>query len=278
MLTRAAHRPIPALVLLLIGALLSACAAAGPGAAAPRPAPVATVSAPAAKTRLIVLGMIHGQHRTSERYSTARLAEAIRRIRPDVVLCEIPPDRLDVAREEFARTGTVTEPRVRVFPEYVNVLFPLTREWPIEIVPCAAWTKAMSDDRAANLSNWQTTRAAESAEVDAAAKRSEALLAAESAAAGLSPDDPRFIHTQRYDAITKAGLEPYDRLFNDGLGAGGWTAINKAHYALLARALDAHAGKTVLIMFGAGHKYWFLEQLRTRPDIELVDPRGFFGS
>ncbi|MBI5361946.1 MAG: hypothetical protein HZA53_02125 [Planctomycetes bacterium] len=230
------------------------------------------------RTRLVVMGMIHGEHRTSARYSTAVIADAIERIGPDVVLCEIPPDRLVIAQAEFARTGTITEPRVRVFPEYVDVLFPLSRARTFEIVPCAAWSKPMSDDRAAKLEAWRTTRPAESAEVEAADKRSEARLAAESAKVGLTPDDPLFIHTDLYDAITKEGLEPYDRLFNEDLGAGGWTNINVAHYALIEKALDAQrdTGRTVLIMFGAGHKTWFMDHLRQRTDVELIDARQYF--
>lgn len=220
--------------------------------------------------------MIHSGHRTSERYSTDVLADAIRRIRPDVVLCEIPPDRLEAARDEFGRTGSITEPRVSRFPEYVDVLFPLTREIPFEIVACAAWNREMSDDRATKMKAWQTARATEMSEIDDAEKRADTQLAETSKAAGLSADDPRFINSDRYDEITKQGLEPYDRLLNDDLGAGGWTNINKAHYALIEAALDKHKGKTVLIMFGAGHKYWFLERLRERSDVELVDPKQFF--
>lgn len=232
----------------------------------------------AVKTRVVVLGMIHGEHRTSTPYSVGRIQDAVRRIRPDAVLCEIPPDRLAAAREEFDRTGTITEPRVRVFPEYVDALFPLTREMRFEIVPCAAWTKAMSDDRAAKLKEWATTRAAETAEVQGAEADSERALAAESAALGLSPDHPLFIHTAAYDRITKRGLEPYDRLFNADLGLGGWSNINVAHYRLISDALDARSGQgqTVLIMFGAGHKYWFLERLAGRADVEIVDAREFF--
>lgn len=271
-----------ALAALLAAALLSACAGGGAGNAKQSSA-VGTAGDGAAahaepKTRLVVMGMIHGQHRTSERYSTAVIADAIRRIKPDAVLCEIPPDRWPIAHEEFARTGAITEPRVRVFPEYTYVLFPLSREMAFEIVPCAAWTKAMNDDRAAKLKDWRTSRAAQSAEVDAAEQRSDQRLAAASAKAGLSPDDPLFIHTDEYDAITKEGLEPYDRLFNTDLGAGGWTNINVAHYALIDKALSARrgTGQTVLLMFGAGHKAWFMDHLRQRTDVELLDARPFF--
>lgn len=255
---------------LMASLLLGGCAGGGAGNAHKPGA--------SAKTRLVVMGMIHGAHLTSERYSTGVIADAIRRLRPDAVLCEIPPDRLPIAREEFARTGTITEHRVRVFPEYTDVLFPLSREMAFEVVGCAAWTKAMSDDRAAKLREWATARPAQSAEVDAAERRSDERLAARSAELGLTPDDPRFIHTDEYDQITREGLEPYDRLFNADLGAGGWTNINESHMALIERALDAQRGRgrTVLLMFGAGHKGWFMARLRERADVELLDARAAF--
>lgn len=230
------------------------------------------------RTRVIVLGTIHGQHRTSERYSIAILTAALRSIKPDSVLCEIPPDRLDVARRQFETTGKIDEPRVRVFPEYVDVLFPLTKETTFEIVPCAGWTKAMSDERSRKLTEWTTTRPDETAEVEAAQKNADEAIARESQALGMTPDDPMFIHTPRFDELTKAGLEPYDRLFNADLGPGGWTNINTSHYALISKALDERKGqgKTVVVIFGAGHKYWFLEKLRERGDVELVDARGWF--
>lgn len=215
---------------------------------------------------VVVLGTIHAEHRTSEAYSIDVLKTIVRAIDPDYVLTEIPPDRLGAAQEQFRSTGTIEEPRVRVFPEYTDVLFPLTHEMDFVIIPCAAWTKAMSDDRAAKLAAWKTERASETAEVDAAQARCDECLAAE----GLD-DDPFGVNSARSDALTKQGLEPYDRLFNEDLGPGGWTNINRAHYALIASALDAHRGegKRFLVTYGAGHRYWFLEQLRLREDIEL---------
>ncbi len=70
-------------------------------------------------------------------------------------------------------------------------------------------------------------------------------------------------------------MEPYDRLFNDALGPGGWTNINRAHWALIAAALDAERGRgrRVLITFGAWHAYWFKEQLALRDDVRVVSLR-----
>ncbi|MFQ5502297.1 MAG: hypothetical protein ACE5EQ_08350 [Phycisphaerae bacterium] len=216
---------------------------------------------------VIVMGMIHDTHRTSTLYGIDRIKQIVRRIDPDYILCEIPPDRIARATKEFRETNTISEPRVRRFPEYVDAIFPLTRELSFEIVPCAGWTRAMADDRAAKLKKWEKTRPADSRAVQAAEDRADALIEAE----GMS-EDPLKIHTDRYDAIVKEGLEPYNRLFNDDLGPGGWDNINAAHYGLIAEALDAHRGegKRFLIMFGSWHKYWILEKLRSRTDIRLI--------
>ena len=63
----------------------------------------------------------------------------------DAVFCEIPPDRIDQANREYKETGKISEPRVKVFPEYVDVLYPLTKEMEFELFPCAGWTKPMAD-------------------------------------------------------------------------------------------------------------------------------------
>jgi len=75
--------------------------------------------------------------------------------------------------------------------------------------------------------------------------------------------------------MTKIALTPYDEYLNDVIGAGGWTNINVAHYRLIDAAIRAHPGERILIMFGAGHKYWLHEQLRQRADIRLLDVQDF---
>ena len=99
------------------------------------------------KNEVIVLGTIHSGHLTDPVYHVAYLKKLIKQIKPDIILTEIPPDRLDAAMSEFKMDGVVREPRVKVFPEYVNVIFPLTKEMHFEIIPTAGWTKFMNDDR-----------------------------------------------------------------------------------------------------------------------------------
>lgn len=228
-----------------------------------------------AVTEVVVFGMIHGSHRTSEQYGLEVLRDAIRAVSPDLVMVEIPPNRFDAAAAGFAADGRVSEPRVLVFPEYVDVLFPLTLEMDFEIVPTAGWTRPMSDHRNAVLRAIQEdpSRADDWAAYEASNTASTAA-----ARAGGASDDPQWIHTDAYDEAQEIGLSVYNRLFNEELGPGGWDNINRAHYANIAGALDriAGTGQRVLITYGAGHKGWFLRQLRQRDDIELLDARRFF--
>jgi hypothetical protein len=240
--------------------LLAASACAAPAAPAP------TAAAPDTRTEVVVIGTVHGQHRKSQRYSLAVLRELLERLDPDVLLIEVPPERWPPALAEHRATGKVTEPRVKVFPEYVDVLLPLlaAKKLRAEVIGTAGWTQAMHDARKAKLAAYKTTRAAQLAESDAAEKRAEARLREEKL-----DDAPEGIHTDRYDAIVKEGLAPYSRHFNDDLGLGGWENINAAHWALIAAGLDRvrGQGKRVVITFGAWHKYWFREQLRRRTDV-----------
>jgi len=227
-----------------------------------------------AKNEVIVMGMIHGAHRTSTRYGLDTVRRLIRAINPDYVLPEIPPNRFDRAQREFEATGVVEEPRVKRFPEYVDALFPLTKDMNFEIIPTAAWNAPMSDYRNAVLRRISKDPARET---DWAAYKRAEKEAAVAVASGGAPDDPRWIHTDAYDDAEEIELSVYNRLFNDEIGPGGWDHINTAHYANIARALDAHRGegKRFLITYGAGHKGWFLRHLRSRNDITLLDVAPF---
>ncbi|MEM7353455.1 MAG: hypothetical protein AAF657_21845 [Acidobacteriota bacterium] len=260
---------------LAVSLLLSGCAPSSPpaddtSAAASEPG----TQAEPLKNEVVVLGMIHGQHRESERYSTEVVRSLIRTIEPAVVLVEIPPDRLPTAMDEFRTTGEIAEPRVVRFPEYVDALFPLTREMDFEIVPTAAWTRPMADTRRAQLEaiSQDPARAEDWAAYEEANRQAEAAITA-----GGDDDDPRWIHTDAYDDAVEIGLSIYNRLFNDELGPGGWDNINAAHYAYIAKALDERQGQgqRILITYGSGHKGWFLRQLRQRDDIVLLDVAPF---
>lgn len=225
-----------------------------------------------AMNRVVVMGMIHGGHRQSKTYGLDRVKNLIRKINPDYVLTEIPPDRLEEAANQFKESGTITESRVRVFPEYTDALFPLTKELDFTIIPCAAWTKEMNDSRRKTLSEAQKTHAKEYEEMQKAQLQASANIASLGDA-----NHPAIIHTDQYDAYVKEGLEPYDRHFNEMIGEGGWENINAAHYAYIDKALNQHRGegKTFLITFGSWHKYYIKEQLKKRTDVEVISLTNF---
>ncbi len=228
---------------------------------------------PSGTTRLHVLGAIHSRHRASTKYSLDVLREAVRRAKPDVIITEIPPDRLAAAKAGFAETGAVTEPRTRVFPEYTDVIFPLSRAMDFEILAGAGWTQAIADDRREALKQIENdpARAQQWDEHLAARRRYSVELAGRG-------DDPQFIHTDEYDAIVERAQTPYQRYFDADLGPGGWTEINRAHNDLINLALDSITGKGLraLVTFGSWHKYMIARSMAARRDIELLDTRALF--
>ncbi|MGE0040870.1 MAG: YncE family protein [Vicinamibacterales bacterium] len=226
------------------------------------------------KNELIFIGTIHDGHLTSERFSLETLRRLVLVIQPDYWLTEISPNRLGHATDEFMRRGRVAEPRVSRFPEYVDVLFPLSRWLRYTVIGTAGWNHPMDRYRRERLDAiaHDPARAADWQQYQDAIHASEAALAA-----GGAPDDPRWIHTEAYDAAQRIQLDVYNRLFDKDLGTGGWDTINEAHFANIARALDEHTGEgaRILVTYGAAHKSWMLPRLRERDDITVLDLAPF---
>ena len=227
----------------------------------------------ATMTQVAVIGAIHGRHRSSERFSLSVLERAVRAFEPDIILTEIPPDRVEDARSSFAETGEVIEPRTRLFPELTDVVFPLSAELCFQIAACAGWTQAIADNRSAALKAIEndSERASQWAEHrEARAQYSQEL-------AGRA-DDPLFIHSLEYDAHVQKAQTPYQIYFDRDLGPGSWTKINAAHTDLINQALDTLRGQRMraLVIFGAWHKYAIERSLSFRDDIERVEARELF--
>jgi len=226
------------------------------------------------KNEVLVLGTIHGGHLTDSLYNIAYLDRLIREINPDFVLAEIPPDRFREAVDGFQRNDSISEPRVLRFPEYVDVVFPLTKEMDYEIIPTAGWTAPMAKERSQKLRaiSKDTARTAHWEAYVAANRLTDSLMDDTG-----NPNDPYFIHSHRYDSIQDISLQVYNKQFNVELGLGGWENINIAHYWNIEKALERHRnqGKRMLIIYGAGHKGWFLRELRKRDDIDLLDMHPF---
>jgi len=226
------------------------------------------------KNEVLVLGSIHSGHLTDSIYNTAYLEKLIKAINPDYILSEIPPDRMESAMKGFTRDDTISEPRVMRFPEYTDVVFPLSKTMHFEIIPTAGWTRPMADERSEKLRaiSKDSSRTGDWNAYQEANRKSDSLYKATN-----KVNDPYFIHTNEYDDIQDVFLQEYNRLFNVELGLGGWENINIAHYWNIEKAIEKHRykGKRMLIIYGAGHKGWFLRELRKRDDIVLLDMKPF---
>ncbi len=222
------------------------------------------------KNEVIVLGTIHSGHLKYEEYNLDVLRDLIKKINPDIILTEIPPDRFPTALKEFQETDSISEPRVKRFPEYIDVIFPLSKSMHFEMIPTAGWTKEMAEARSKKLKaiSKDSLRAKEWNQLNLATAKSDSLIKASG-----RENDPFWINTNEYDKLVEIELGEYNRLFNEELGLGGWDNINEAHYAYIAKALDKYTlqGKRILITYGAGHKGWFHRALRKRTDIKLLE-------
>lgn len=219
---------------------------------------------------VIILGTIHRGHLTQKAYSLKVLKAIITTINPDIVLAEIPPDRFYIAQDEWKRNKKIREERVVQFPEYTDVIFPMSKKLDFEIIPVSAWTEQMAEAREQTLyeiSNDPHRQDDWDAYLFAKEKSAE-----ENEVKG-NGFDPLWINSTEYDDILEIELKVYNRLFNRELGAGGWDNINKAHYALIEKALDQFENKSkrMLITFGAGHKGWLKNALSEKENIKLMD-------
>ena len=229
-------------------------------------------SAPGPITEVLVMGMIHGGHRQSETWGLDDVRETIVRIAPDVICVELPPDRWERIWTDYVARGVFEDSRVRVFPEYTDVVLPMAREGQFLVEPCAGWSAEMNNLRRARIQafNDDPLVAEQRTEYD---RVRQAVL--DRYGGSLSSDDPYFIHSEEYDRRMREYYTPYDETLNDLIGPGGWTNINAAHMRWVNEAIDKHKGKRILVTFGGAHKYMILDALAERNDVRIVDVAGY---
>ena len=226
-------------------------------------------------TQVFVLGMLHDGHLESEDWDLAAVRETIRRIDPDVVCPEIPPDRWPAAEALWRTERRVEDERILQFPEYVEALMPLLDEMDFTVAPVAGWRAEIAAYRDMRIQAFATEDEFADAHRDYLAAQDwvAAWLAAHEVRA---TDEALHLHSPAYDRRMKGELGPYEHFLGDVIGRpAGWQYINQEHFVLIERAIRHHAGQRLLITFGAGHRYWFLEQLKNMPDVEVIDVRPF---
>ena len=61
-----------------------------------------------------------------------------------------------------------------------------------------------------------------------------------------------------------------------GVVRGGFSLLTSSLSPLTSHStVDAYKGRRILVTFGGAHKYWILDALRERNDVELLDVRPF---
>ena len=245
-----------------------------PSAVAPS-AVASPVQPAAARTRVLVLGTLHGEHLTSKLWGLEQLRATIRRIGPDVVCVELADDNLKAALETWSARKVIEDTRVLRFPEYVQVVFPLMDEMQFTLESGALWhamLDAMRRGKVADFNKLEQFKEQRAA-YEVAKTWSQNWLAAQPQGVA---DDPYYIHSADFDLHAKARAGAYDYYLNEWIGRpSGWTYVHDEHYEKIMEAVRKHPGETVLVMFGAKDIYWFHEQLRWNPDIDFVDVRPY---
>jgi DNA-binding beta-propeller fold protein YncE len=245
----------------------------------PRDLPAQIGDAPSAaevRTEVAVMGMIHGSHRTSELWGLPQVEETIRNFAPDIVCTEIAPDRWHRIERDLRDRDAIDDPRVQVFPEYTDLILRLAADAGFEVVPCAGWTREMSDLRGVRIGQFNSEDRFDAPREEYARRLAE--LRATYTSEPTAADDPAYIHSDEYDDRQKGERALYDEYQNDLIGPGGWTNINVEHYRYVAQTVREHRGKRILVTFGAAHKYWLLEQLAERADVDLLDLQPFLSN
>lgn len=221
------------------------------------------------KTKVMILGMIHGGHVEGGDYPLSLVKNVTMAYNPDIILTELPAQSYQEALSGYAENGKVTQKRALDFPEYRDLLIPLAFKRGYQIIGTAGWTPAIADQRKKALAALKN--APENRKIWDAWLQSDQEFIRQM---GDRWNDPLFIHKDDYDAMIASHYQLYMRELDPFLGDGGWKNINAAHVAHIEKSLDdaRGQGKTVLITFGAYHIYMIKAALEKRDDIIWVDP------
>lgn len=227
------------------------------------------------RTEVVILATIHGAHLRSEGYSLAVLEGIVSRVDPDVVLVEIPPARFDKALQEVDELGeqasaeTIDDPWLRAFPELYKVVLPQRDELGYEVVPVSGWTPEVSKDRKA----YRAEHPQGPREPDSSATRSAFKAAA---AKHRANENPRWLNGPEYLELSGRAERAKSNAADHELGQAGVEAINAAHFRLVARAIEEHRGRRILLVYGALHRWYMQPRIEAMQGVTLLDVRRFF--
>lgn len=267
-----------------IAALLTGCASVQPGvvhqdakgAALQQQGRAASDWPPraATATQVAIFGVLHRSHLKSYNFSLSYIEAVLRKIRPDVVLVEVPPDRFERGLAEVAAAPGLATPEdisdswLRAFPEIYRVAYPQQSQLGYELVPVSGWQPRVSRDRKAY---WDSNPRGPNSEQ----YRSAQAAFDEAKTRHRPTENPRWVNGNEYLAVSGAARRALSRAADEQLGAAAVGRINAAHFRLIDAAIRRHAGKRILLLFGARHRWYFQPRIAEMDGVELV-PLGRF--
>lgn len=214
----------------------------------------APVGLPAPATEVVVLSTLHGLHAEVPGYDDERLAQAIRRLAPDVLCLEVSPEALAGRRPETVKV------------EYPRVVYPLLERE--EYATCALEPPSEEAQRIIG-----PYLAANQAFADGSPEAHKDFSAYGDALYALLKRHWRDAASVN-DTTTDQAMQGKHALQASLIGPGeaaGWEAWNRHFSARVREAAAAHPGKRVVVLVGAEHGYWLRRDLAEAPGIVLLD-------
>jgi hypothetical protein len=246
----------------------------------------------AKKTQVIIIGTIHSTHYENPNYSPGVLKEIILTLKPDAILNELPLSKVEPNGRPLERSRRKNNPSG---PEC----------WAADTVAQQLGIKQIPFDRPDREENFRETRYFERQKKanKLAKKCGECLLQNEPnslnvkiaqlqgyagrAEGALSRNaGPKVINSEAHDSIIRIKkslryeivpeilkkypeckeLFQFDHFFRDQ-----WNIRNKIMAGNIARVAQEYAGKRLVVITGATHRYILWDLLRDNPQIELKE-------
>ena len=216
------------------------------------------------RTEVVFVPSLHRVHLHDEEYPMAMLEALVRAAEPEVVIAEIPP--AGQSRIESALSSDESDPWLESFPELAQVVYPLRAELGFEVVAASAWERRVSED-------WRAYWSAHPTGPDAELYQNAAIHFA-----SVNEDednDPEWLCSPTYRRLagwTDTALSSHAA---EALGAADPITLGRKHASNVVRAILAHQGKRIVVLWDA-RKRWILErEVRTLPNVVVHDTRFF---
>lgn len=216
------------------------------------------------RTEVVFIASLHRVHLHDEEYPMAMLERLVRAAEPEVVIAELPPAAR--TRIEGALQNEESDPWLESFPELAQVVYPLSAELGFELVAASAWERQVSDD-------WQAYWADHPNGPDAQLYQNAATHFAR-----VNEDednDPEWLHSPTYRRLAAWNDTALSSHAAEELGAADPITIGRKHAASVVRAILAHQGRRIVVLWDA-RKRWILErEVRALQNVVVHDTRWF---